>query len=118
MSKDMPIVSRWRCGLLPVENIMYINYNYRKADIHTREEDLTVYCSRSEVEEYLDGRFRNCMKNLVVNFDEVNRIDNGVIYFKNGEELRLGRNNYIKARQNFAAYMKNSKKLLANVQLL
>ena len=115
MSAEIPIVTKSRCGILKVSDIMYISLNYRKSEIHTKGDEITVYCQRGEVEGYLDQRFSHCLKNLIINFDQVLRMDNGVISFRNGEEIRLGRNSYIKARQNFAAYMINRKKLLANV---
>ncbi len=118
MSTEIPIVSRTNCGLVPVSDIIYINCNYRKSEIHTKSKDITVYYPRSQVEAYLDQRFSYCLKGLIVNFDEVTNIDEGVICFRNGEEIRLGKTNYVKARQNFAAYIKKRKKPLANVNVL
>jgi hypothetical protein len=40
-------------------------------------------------------------------------MSDGVIRFRNGEEVAIGRGNYIKAKQKFAMYIKNHKKTLA-----
>ena len=64
-------------------------------------------------QDLLDGRFQHCLKNLIVNFDMISDMSDGVIRFRNGEEVAIGRGNYIKAKQKFAMYIKNHKKTLA-----
>ena len=91
MSENIPIVNRWCCKILPVSDIVYIFSNYRKSEIHTRDE---------------------------VNFDMVRDMKDGTIRFMNGEEVGLGRGSFIKAKQKFAMYIKNNKKNLANSALL
>ena len=118
MSENIPIVNRWCCRILPVSDIVYIFSNYRKSEIHTRDEMIPVYYSRSEIESYLDGRFDHCLKSLIVNFDMISYMKDGVIGFMNGEEVCLGRSSYIKAKQKFAMYIKNNKKALANRAVL
>ena len=114
MSENIPIVNRWCCKILPLSDIVYIFSDYRKAEIHTRNEMIPVYYSRDEIESYLDGRFDHCLKSLIVNFEMVSDMRDGVIRFRNGEEVSLGRGSYIKAKQKFAMYIKNNKKTLAN----
>ena len=118
MSKNIPIVNRWCCKILPLSDILYIFSNYRKAEIHTRYEMIPVYYSRDEIESYLDGRFEHCLNSLIVNFDMISDMKDGVIRFMNGEEVALGRSSYIKAKQKFAMYIKNNKKTLANRAVL
>ena len=108
MSENIPIVNRWCCKILPVSDIVYIFSNYRKSEIHTRD----------EIESYLDGRFDHCLKGFIVNFDMVRDMKDGTIRFMNGEEVGLGRGSFIKAKQKFAMYIKNNKKTLANRALL
>ena len=118
MSENIPVVNRWCCKILPVSDIVYIFSNYRKSEIHTRDEMIPVYYGRDEIESYLDGRFDHCLKGLIVNFDMVRDMKDGTIRFMNGEEVGLGRGNFIKAKQKFAMYIKNNKKTLANRALL
>ena len=118
MSENIPIVNRWCCKILPVSDIVYIFSNYRKSEIHTRDEMIPVYYGRDEIESYLDGRFDHCLKGLIVNFDMVRDMKDGTIRFMNGEEVGLGRGSFIKAKQKFAMYIKNNKKTLANRALL
>ena len=94
MSENIPIVNRWCCKILPISDIVYIFSDYRKAEIHTRNEMIPVYYSRD--------------------FEMVSDMRDGVIRFRNGEEVSLGRGSYIKAKQKFAMYIKNNKKTLAN----
>ena len=113
MSNSIPIVNRRCCKILPISEIVYIFSNYRKSEIHTGKEMIPVYYPRSDIEGYLDGRFQHCLKNLIVNFDMISDMSDGVIRFRNGEEVAIGRGNYIKAKQKFAMYIKNHKKTLA-----
>ncbi len=113
MSENIPVVNRWCCKIIPVSDIVYIFSNYRKSEIHTMDEMIPVYYPRSEIEGYLDGRFQHCLKSLIVNFDKISYISDGVIKLKNGEEITLGRGNYIKVKQKFAMYIRNNKKTLA-----
>ena len=118
MSENIPIVNRWCCKILPVSDIVYIFANYRKSEIHTRNEMIPVYCSRDEIESYLDSRFEHCLKGLIVNFEMISSMKDGTIRFTNGEEVGLGRGSFIKAKQKFAMYIKNNKKYLANKAVL
>ena len=114
MSENIPIVNRWCCRILPVSDIVYISSSYRKAEIHTESEMIPVYYPRSEIEGYLDDRFHHCLQNLIVNYDMISDMKDGVIRFVNGEEISLGRSSFIKAKQKFAMYIRNNKKTLAN----
>ena len=118
MSENIPIVNRWCCKILPISDIVYIFSNYRKSEIHTKDGMIPVYYGRNEIETYLDERFNHCLKSLIVNFDMISYMKDGVIGFINGEEVSLGRNSYIKVKQKFAMYVKNNKKTLANRALM
>ena len=100
--------------MLPVSEIIYICCDYRKAEIHTKKGTIQVYCTREELDAYLDERFIYCLKSLIINMEKVSYMSECCIALENGDILPLGRNSYIKARQRFAVYIKNRKKTLAN----
>jgi hypothetical protein len=46
------------------------------------------------------------MQSIIINLDKVIRMEDQTIFFENGQLLTLGRCNYIKAKQYYAAWLK------------
>ena len=76
-------------------------------NIVTEKETYCSYDKIKNVEKYLDGRFYYCLKTIIINFQQVSVMRDQTIYFKNGDNILLGRQNYIRTRQAFAVYIKN-----------
>jgi len=66
---------------------------------------------RENLMQYLDSRFYTCLKGTVINLDKVERMEERPeerrIYFLNGEYLLIGRDNFIRTKQRYAAWLKN-----------
>ena len=75
--------------------------------IVTENDVFERYGRIEELEPYLDERFYHCLKTVIINFQQVSMMRDQTIFFRNSEKIFLGRQNYIKARQTFAIYIKN-----------
>ena len=78
----------------------------RKILIAAEEEQLEYYERMDTVMCYLDKRFFPCLHNFIINLDKVERMENQTIFFLNGEQFSLGRDNYVRAKQYYIAYLK------------
>ena len=65
---------------------------------------------RGKVEEFIDklnSDFYRCHTYLVINLSKVARMGSCTVLFDNGEELTIGRNNFIKLRRVYNEYLMN-----------
>ena len=112
--KGIPIINKQGCGILLLEDIEYIECNYRRAMIHTEDSEYPVYLTPDEIELFLDDRFDRCMRTLFVNLDKVKYMADDTISFFTGEKLILGKKSFIRAKKEYIIYIKNLQKTLAN----
>ena len=105
MEKFIPLVERTQCCKVPLDDILYIQQSGRITRIVTENEVYSKYCKAQEYKPYLDKQFFPCLKNLFLNFDQVRAMKDQTIYFKNGSSFGLGRENYVRTKQAFAAYL-------------
>ena len=94
MEKYIAVVKRGQVLRLAVDNIIYI----MKIGRNERMENLLPF---------LDSRFYVCLRVLAVNLERVDRMENQTIFFQNGDSYRLGRDNYVRVRQQYAARLKH-----------
>ncbi len=102
----IPVVTPAECRKVYLEEILYIEYTYRKIIIHTLRNNYAFYDKIDEIKPYLDERFVYCLKHLIVNFDLVVCMKSGTINLVGGENLILGQQNFIKAKQQYAYYIR------------
>ena len=90
---------------------MYIMQEGRMTNIVTEKETFCSYSKIKHFEQYLDmdRRFYYCLKSIVINFQQVSVMKGQTIYFKNGDKISLGRQNYVRTKQAFAAYLLQQK---------
>ena len=79
----------------------------RKVRIVTDQDEYEFYESFEQVCEGLDKRFYPCLKTCYINLEKVNKMENQTIFYANGECFYLGRDNYVRTRQYFSAYLKH-----------
>ena len=108
MNRYIPFVSRDKCCKIMLSDILYIEQNKREVLIVTEEETFRRYGKLSELESYLDERFFFCLKTLVINFSNVVSMKDQTIKFLNGEEIFLGRQNFVRTKQSFAVFIKKA----------
>ena len=111
MEKYLPIVNRSECNMVKLDDILYIRKEGRKINIVTEKAAFYEYCRMGEVEEHLDERFYNCLKGVIINFNQVQGMRDQTIIFRNGITFELGRDSFIRTKQTFAAYIKGLKNL-------
>lgn len=107
MEKYLPIVNRKHCRKIWLSDILYIMQEGRLTHVVTENETFSTYNKIGFFGEYLDSRFYYCLKSIAINFQQVSMMQNQTIFFKNGDNIFLGRQNYIHTRQSFANYIKN-----------
>jgi len=111
MERYIPMITRGRVSRIPLDEIIYIMKVHRKVRIVTREQQYEYYERLENLMQYLDSRFYTCLKGTVINLDKVERMEERPeerrIYFLNGEYLLIGRDNFIRTKQRYAAWLKN-----------
>ena len=105
MEKFLPFVNSHQCCKIWLSDIMYIMQEGRTINIVTEKETYCTYDKLKNVDVHLDTHFYYCLKKITVNFENEAAMKEQTIYFKNGDMLSLGRQNYVRTRQAFAAYL-------------
>ncbi len=105
--KYLPFVNREQCSKIPLSEILRIEQSSRIVIIVTEGATLRKYGKLQDIEEYLDERFYHCLKKMIINFQQVSSMKDQTIYFKNGDKIYLGRQNFVRTKQSFAIYIKN-----------
>ncbi len=105
MEKYLPLVGPTQCRKVPLDEILYIQQCGRITRIVTENDTYSKYCKARDYKPYLDRRFFPCLKSVFLNFDQVRVMKDQIVYFKNGSSFGLGRENFIRTKQAFAAYM-------------
>ena len=50
------------------------------------------------------------MKKLVVNLDKISMVKEQQVHFKNGSDIYLGKDNYVRTKQKYTAYIRGLEK--------
>lgn len=110
MEKFIPIINRWDCCKVSLNDIIYIESSGRRAKVVTEGKEFWIYAKISELIGYFENdiRFFLCTNGMLVNFDYVNSMKDQVIYFRDGGEYLLGRGSFLRAKQTFANYLKKT----------
>ena len=111
MDNFVPFINREQCCKIWLCDILYIMQEGRMTNIVTEKETFCSYSKIKHFEQYLDmdRRFYYCLKSIVINFQQVSVMKGQTIYFKNGDKISLGRQNYVRTKQAFAAYLLQQK---------
>ena len=96
----------WYSCKVDVEDIIYIQQQQKKLAIVTDDEIYFYYEKLENILCYLDNRFFRVMKKLTVNLDKISMVKEQKIRFQNGDDIYLGRDNYIKIKQKYTAYIR------------
>ena len=107
MDKYLPFVTKDVCCKIWLRDILRIEQRGRLVAIVTETQVYERYGRMEEMEPYLDEGFYHCLKTVIINFRQVSMMREQTVFFRNGEQFFLGRQNYIKTKQTFAVYIKN-----------
>lgn len=99
------ITKRYSCRV-KIDDIVYIQQQQKKLTIVTDHEVYSYYERMENVVEHLDKRFFQVMKKLVVNLDKIQMVREQQIHFQNGEDIYLGKDNYVKTKQIYTAHLR------------
>ena len=89
-----------------IDDIEYIEQEGRKLAIVTAEKTYTLYGKMESMAACLVGRsFYRPMKSLIVNFDKIDSIEGGVMFFSSGKCMSIGRNNMTKLKKAYRAFL-------------
>ncbi len=105
MRRYLPIIEKDVSGRVEQEKILYLIQDLRNVIIVAEFERIQVRGKVEDFAEKLNSDFYRCHSYLAVNLSRVAKMTNCTMMFDNGEELRIGRNNFIKARHAYNAYL-------------
>ncbi len=103
--KYIPIVTRKETSKVFVDEILYIEKRLRIINIYTENKIYSVYGKMKEIEIYLDDSFYKCHKSCILNFSKIISMENGIFFFENGIDLRVGQNNYQYAKSKYKSFI-------------
>lgn len=107
MEKFVPVITKQYSRKVNIEDIVYIQQQQRRLAIVTDDETFLCYERMDNIMDNLDERFFRVMKKLTINLDKVLMVKEQHLFFENGMSVYLGKENYVKAKQKFAGYLRN-----------
>lgn len=115
----IPIKSGKSYRKVNINEILYVFQKGRITIIRTENCEISFYSKLSDLEKYLTQNFVHVLKHCVINFDKVERVENGFIYFNNGLRFNdIGISNFIKAKQKFTSYMFSAAAALSDSEII
>lgn len=88
--------------------ILYVESEKRKVEIHTQRENITVYATMKHMEKELGEGFYRCHRGYLVNMAYVSGYGMGTIQLQNGESIYLAREKYSEFVRAYTGYLKHS----------
>ena len=105
-SSYLSIITGSSVKKISLSQIEVIEQEGRVLHIEASGEGYDCYDRIENVAGVLVGRaFYRPMKRLIINFDKVSEISDGMIELESGVVVSMGRNNYIKTKQAFKRYL-------------
>ena len=112
MERYIPVITKHYSCRVDIDDIIYIQQQQKKLAIVTDDEIYSYYEKIENVLDYLDKRFFRVMKKLVVNLDKISMVKEQQVHFKNGSDIYLGKDNYVRTKQKYTAYIRGLEKCL------
>lgn len=106
MERYIPVITKHYSCKIKTDDIVYIQQQQKKLVIVTDDETYSYYEKIENVLECLDGKFFRIMKKLVVNLDKISMVKEQQVRFLNGEDIYLGKDNYVKTKQKYTAHLR------------
>lgn len=110
MERYIPVITKHYSCRVDLDDIIYIQQQQKKLAIVTDDEIYSYYEKIENVLDYLDKRFFRVMKKLVVNLDKISMVKEQQVHFKNGSDIYLGKDNYVRTKQKYTAYIRGLEK--------
>lgn len=103
--KHLIITTGSKVGAFPFDRLIYIKREGTKVLLATDLSQIEVSQKIAFIEGCLDNRFLTCLKGLIINMDRVLVMTDGLITFDTGESIKIGRDNFRKAKNFYAKYI-------------
>ena len=92
---------------ISLDNIVYAQYHNHTVEIHTLN---SIHRTRLSFQDFMallpqNGRFYICGRGLMVDFDKVERITNGIFIMKNQQNIAFSRNRNTEIQKAFAEWI-------------
>lgn len=104
----IPVISRTKSVKVRLEDIITLKNDMRKLTVRTEESEYSMYGGLRNIEDMLDSRFVECEKGFYVNLEKIESMDSAdfCVRLGGGTGFYLGRDNFIRLRQKFNAYLR------------
>lgn len=102
----IPIITKKYSCKINTDDILYIEQQQRKLTLVTEQGSYSFYERMDNIIGFLDDRFFRTMKHLTVNLEKILMAREQRIVFQNGETIYLGKENYIRTKQRYVAYLR------------
>ena len=103
----LSIITAKSCARIYIDDIEYIEQVGRKLELVTLDLRYSVYENINNLIPYFMGKsFYRAMKGLLVNFEQIKKIEDNFVHFESGKTVSMGRNNICKTRNAFKRYLK------------
>ena len=100
------IITASHCARISIDEIEMIEQEGRLLHVMTADADYTVYDRIDSLARYLNDRsFYRALNCMIVNFEQVHKMDNLYIHFESGRSTTMGRNAYAKTRAAYRKYL-------------
>lgn len=105
--KDKCIVIKFRGEVRKIfpQEIIFVEQNLRKVLFHLNSEVCGTYGKIQNYVENLPQEFYKCNKSYVINLDKVTKMGNQIIYFSDGNDIRIGRQSFSSAKKAFLEFI-------------
>ena len=107
----LPIITRKYSTRAKVDDLIMIERTGRKINVVTDGNKWTYNGKIKDTWMYLDKRFFHCLCGCIINFDKVEKMENNQIIFANGLRYTIGRDNFLRTRQAYDAYLRRKSRL-------
>ena len=101
----IPVKTRKETTRVNIREILYIETELRIVKIYTAKRAYRLYGKLDEIVKYLKDNFYRCHKSCVINLEMIERMEDGVIYFSDGQTVRIGQNNYRLTKNHYLRYL-------------
>ena len=103
----IPVITKDRYYKIKIKDIDFIEQFNNKLRVVTSDKNEYEFCGTiDEIASLLVGKsFFRVMKKLVINFDNVEYINNYTLNFHSGIAYGVGRNNFLKLRRAYKNYL-------------
>ena len=115
-SKYLPIITRQSSTRAKVDDLVMIEREGRKLHVIAEKENWTYNGKIKDAWMYLDKRFYNCLSGCIINFEKVEKMEDNRIYFVNGLQYAIGRDNFMRTKRAYNAYMRRKSRLQQKIR--